>query len=62
MKTSYADFDPADYLDNDDVIAEYLSAARANPNPDVLLAALADVAKALKSSKPAKSASGSRSQ
>jgi probable addiction module antidote protein len=47
MKTTYAAFDPADYLDNDEVIAEYLSAAVEDQNPDVFLAALGDVAKAL---------------
>ncbi len=46
MKTTYAPFDAADYLDNDEVIAEYLSAAVEDPNPDVFLAALGDVAKA----------------
>jgi probable addiction module antidote protein len=46
MKTTYAPFDPADYLDNDEVIAEYLSAAVEDQNPDVFLAALGDVAKA----------------
>ena len=46
MTSTYAPFDPADYLDNDAVIAEYLSAAVEDPNPDVFLAALGDVAKA----------------
>ena len=46
MTVTYAPFDVADYLDSDDVIAEYLSAAVADPNPDVFLAALGDVAKA----------------
>ena len=46
MKATYAPFDVADYLDNDEVIAEYLSAAVEDPNPDVLLAAIGDVAKA----------------
>ena len=46
MKTTYAPFDAADYLDNDKVIAEYLSAAVEDSNPDVFLAALGDVAKA----------------
>jgi probable addiction module antidote protein len=41
-----AAIDAADYLDNDAVIAEYLSAAVDDPNPDVFLAALGDVAKA----------------
>src|ERR1700689_1833990 len=46
MKTTYAAFDAAAYLDNDDVIAEYLTAAAEDPNPDVFLSALGDVAKA----------------
>ena len=40
------DFDAADYLDNDAVIAEYLNAALEDENPDVFLQAVADVAKA----------------
>jgi len=44
MKTSK--FDVAQYLDSDEVMAEYLTAAMENDNPDVFLAALADVAKA----------------
>jgi hypothetical protein len=34
------------YFDNDEVVAEYLSAAIEGPNPDVPLAARGDVAKA----------------
>jgi len=45
-KTTYTGFDPAAYLDNDKVIAEYLTAAVEDPNPDVFIAALGDVAKA----------------
>jgi len=44
--TDYATFDISDYLDNDEVIAEYLSAAASDPNPDVLLIAMSHVAKA----------------
>jgi probable addiction module antidote protein len=44
--TTYAPFDPSAYLDNDEVVAEYLSAASEDPNPDVFIAALGDVAKA----------------
>ena len=44
--TDYAPFEAANYLDNEEVVAEYLSAAAADSNPDVLLAALAEVAKA----------------
>jgi probable addiction module antidote protein len=44
--TDYAPFEAASYLDNEEVVTEYLSAAAADSNPDVLLAALAEVAKA----------------
>jgi probable addiction module antidote protein len=46
MSTKYAPFEVAEYLDNDEVIAEYLTAAMEDPNPNVFLAALGDVAKA----------------
>jgi probable addiction module antidote protein len=46
MSPKYAPFDVAEYLDNDEVVAEYLTAAMEYPNPDVFLAALGDVAKA----------------
>ncbi len=46
VSAGYAPFDVAEYLDNDEVIAEYLTAAIEDPNPDVFLAALGDVAKA----------------
>ncbi len=46
MTDVVAPFDAADYLTSDAVIAEYLSAAVEDPNPDVFLAALDDVAKA----------------
>ena len=45
-KITYAPFEVSDYLDNEEVIAEYLSAAAQDKNPDVLLKALSDVAKA----------------
>ncbi len=38
-------FDAADYLDSEEVIAEYLNAALEDENPDVFLQAVADVAK-----------------
>jgi len=41
-----APFDAADYLDNEEVIAEYLNAALEDSNPDVFLVAVRDVAKA----------------
>jgi len=46
MTVTFAPFDVADYLDNDAVIAEYLTAAVEDPNPAVFFAALGDVAKA----------------
>ncbi|MHB0979183.1 MAG: addiction module antidote protein [Thermoleophilia bacterium] len=39
-------FDAADYLDSDETIAEYLTAALEDPNPDVFLQAIRDVARA----------------
>ena len=45
-KITYAPFEVSDYLDNEEVIAEYLSAAAQDKNSDVLLKALSDVAKA----------------
>lgn len=53
-KTTYKAFDPAAYLDDDAVIAEYLSAAAEDPNPDVFVAALGNVAKARGMAKIAK--------
>ena len=44
-RTTFAPFDPCDYLDNEEVIAEYLTAALEDPNPSVLLLAEANVAK-----------------
>nr|WP_174842484.1 hypothetical protein [Steroidobacter cummioxidans] len=41
-----APFDASEFLDNEEVIAEYLSAALQDPNPDVFLRAVANVAKA----------------
>jgi probable addiction module antidote protein len=38
-------FDASDYLDDEETIAEYLTAALENPDPDVFLAAIRDVAK-----------------
>lgn len=39
-------FDAADYLNDEETIAEYLTAALDDPNPDVFLAAIRDVARA----------------
>jgi len=41
-----APFDGSDYLDCEETIAEYLSAALENPDPDAFLVAVRDVAKA----------------
>jgi len=41
-----APFDAADYLDDEQTIAEYLTAALEDPNPDVFLTAVRDVARA----------------
>ena len=41
-----SEFDPSEFLDNDEVIAEYLTAALEDENPDVFLAAVGNVAKA----------------
>ena len=42
----FARFDAADYLDSEEVIVEYLTAALEDENPDVLRTAVADIAKA----------------
>ena len=39
-------FDTSAFLDDDEVIAEYLTAALEDPNPDVFLTAIGQVAKA----------------
>jgi len=41
-----APFDAADYLDDDETIAAFLTAALEDPNPDVFLTAVRDVARA----------------
>jgi len=42
----FSTFDAADYLDNEETIAEYITAALDDPNPDVFLTAVRDVARA----------------
>jgi len=44
MKIS--EYDTAEFLDGEEVIAEYLAVAMEDPNPDVFIAALATVARA----------------
>lgn len=46
MPLKVTEFDASAYLDNDEVVAEYLSAALEDENPDVFLAAIGHVAKA----------------
>lgn len=46
MSNGFAVFDFSEYLDDEAVIAEYLTAAAEDPNPSVFLSALGDVAKA----------------
>jgi probable addiction module antidote protein len=41
-----APFDASDYLNSEEVIAEYLTAALEDPDPDAFLVAVCDVAKA----------------
>ena len=45
-KTAYARVEPAAYLFDDALIAEYLSLAAEDPDPDVFLAALSEVVRA----------------
>lgn len=54
--TKIARFDAADFLDSEEAIAAYLSAALEDKNPDVFLMAVADVAKARGMSQLAKDA------
>ena len=46
MATHIAPFDAADYLDDEQTIAEYLTAALEDPDPDVFLTAVRGVARA----------------
>jgi probable addiction module antidote protein len=52
----YAPFDATDYLDDEETIAEYLTAALDDPNPDVFLTAIRDVARSRGMSQLAKDA------
>lgn len=45
-KPKLVPFDAARYLDNDEAIAEYMAAVLEQDDPDLLLAALGDVARA----------------
>ena len=46
MEVKGAPFDVADYLTDDEAIAEYLTAALEDPNPEMFLVAVKDVARA----------------
>lgn len=45
-KIETAPFDPADYLDDEETIAEYMTAALEDPNSKIFLVAVRDVARA----------------
>ncbi|MGH8782423.1 addiction module antidote protein [Paraburkholderia sp.] len=45
-KIKTARFDAADYLDSEEAIAAYINAALEDGNPDLLIAAIGDVARA----------------
>ena len=45
-KVKIAPFDASEFLDDEEVVAEYLTAALEDPNPEVFLIAVANVAKA----------------
>jgi probable addiction module antidote protein len=45
MRIKVKEFDPSAYLDDDEAIAEYLSAVLEDENPDVFLSAIGNVAK-----------------
>lgn len=55
VKTKH--FDAADYLKDDETIAEYITAALNDPNPDVFLATVRDAAHAKGMAQLAKDAS-----
>lgn len=44
--TNFTPFDVADYLDNEEAVAAYLSAALEDPDPDAFLVAVKAVARA----------------
>ena len=44
-KLETALFDAADYLDDEETVEEYLTAALEDPNPDIFLVAVRDVAR-----------------
>lgn len=55
-KLKLAPFDVSEHLDSEETIAEYLAAALEDPNPELFLLAIANVAKARGMAKVAKDA------
>jgi len=55
MKEETREFDTARYLDSEEIIVQYLNAALEDGNPDLLLMALGNIAKARGMTKIAKS-------
>jgi probable addiction module antidote protein len=55
MKEEVREFDTANYLDSEEIIAEYLNAALDDGDPDLLLMALGNIAKARGMTQVAKS-------
>lgn len=55
-KLKLAPFDVSEHLDSEETIAEYLAAALEDPNPELFLLAIANVAKARGIAKVAKDA------
>ena len=53
MTTKFSAFDAAEYLDNDEAIAAYLNEVIEEDDPDLLLSALSDIARARSMSKVA---------
>ncbi len=58
--TEFTQFDAADYLDCDEAVAAYLTAALEDENPELFLTALKDVARARGMSQLAKDAGPGR--
>jgi probable addiction module antidote protein len=50
----FSPFDAADYLDNEEVIAEYLATAFEDPDPEVFMRAVSNVARAREIAKVAR--------
>ena len=46
MNATFTTFDPAEYLDSDEAIAAYLNEVIEDGDPDLLLSALSDIARA----------------